>query len=96
MTLPLTFKQQHHVSLAEYNTACPVATVDGRDVVLSYESDVPAEIRFIDVASYRVGSPNDEGFFGGGTPGIFNDSMYCWRDFPKIAFSDFYEVSGYD
>ncbi len=96
MTLPLTFKLQYHLSLADGNTACPEAVVDGHDVVLSYDSDVPTEIRFIDVASYRVGDPNDEGFFGGGSPGIFNDSMFCWRDFPKLAFHSFYEVSGFD
>jgi hypothetical protein len=95
-TVPLTFKLQHHLSLANCSTACPEAVVDGHDVVLSYDSDVPAAMRFIDVASYRVGDPNDEGFFGGGRPGIFNDSMFCLRDFPKLAFGDFYEVSGFD
>jgi hypothetical protein len=95
-TLLLTFIPQHPAHLANSNTSSPYAVVVGRDVLLSYDSDVKAAIRFHEVATFRVGDPNDEGFFGGGTPGIFNDSIYCWKDFPKIQFFDFYQVSGFD
>jgi hypothetical protein len=95
MKSQITFKVQNHFRYAS-SVACPYAVVEGNDVLLSYDEDAPAALQFVDVACYRVGSPNDEGFFGGGNPGIFNDSMFCWRDFPKLSPDGLYEVSGFD
>jgi hypothetical protein len=97
--LDLKFTIQHPPHAACYNTGQPVADKEGPDIILSYNSannDVVAKLKFLDVVTYRIGSPNDHGFYGEGEPGILNDSMYGVRSFPGLKFGEFYEVQGYD
>jgi hypothetical protein len=97
MTNEISFNIQSHRSLAHPNVAVPQVDLEGSDVILTYEGEESeGRIRFVAVACYRLGSPNDEGFFCAGDPRIFNDSMYNYTDFPKLEFGDFYEVLGFD
>jgi hypothetical protein len=97
----INFIRQTDVVEAAPNTAVPVVKVVGKDVLLSYDLKnwVKAEtavIQFHDVLVYRVGDPNDEGFYGGGKPHIRNDSMYSRSRFPALEYWEFYEVTGFD
>jgi hypothetical protein len=79
---------------AAYDTARPKVAVNDTDVILAYEAqnwerEITAHILFKNVAMLRIGSPNDEGFYGGGKPGIINDSMYNWVRFPNLEFGEF-------
>jgi hypothetical protein len=101
MTDAITFTKLRPPIAADPNTARPFVAMEGADVVLSYETqvwerNVTARILFKTVAMLRVGDPNDEGFYGGGKPGIINDSMYNRTRFPEIEWGEFYEVLGFD
>jgi hypothetical protein len=87
----------------EPNTAKPIVEVNGRDVVLTFElktEDVKnnfGKILFKDVYVYRVGGPNDEGFYLYGTnPKIKNETIYSKKNFPELEFDSFYKVINYD
>jgi hypothetical protein len=73
--------------------------VQNLDVVLSYEStdeSIIAKLKFVDVATFRAGSPNDHGFYDACSPGTVNDSNHSHGRIPEGEFGNFYEVSGID
>jgi hypothetical protein len=93
------FQKQNIPLEADYNVARPAVEVKHLDVVLSYDSTeepIMGKIMFVDVVAFRVGAPNDHGFYEAGRPGIVNDSIYSWERFPEIEFGNFYEVFGID
>jgi hypothetical protein len=97
----MVFVRQANAIEADPNTAEPVVKIVGNDILLTYDlknwsDDEAAIIRFHDVLIYRIGDPNDEGFYGDGEPRIRNDSMYSLRRFPHLEFWNFYEVVGFD
>jgi hypothetical protein len=94
VTSGITFTIQKHSHLANASTANPEVKIDGRKILLEY--DDLDRLCFVDAVSYRVGCPNDEGFYGGGNPGTINNSIYSSRDFPELKFGYFYEVEGFD
>lgn len=94
MTENITFKIQQHKNLADYCTASPEVELVGSDIILRYDN--AEQITFIGTACFRVGDPNDEGFYGGSDPRIINDSLYSYKAFPKVEFGYFYEVLGFD
>lgn len=56
-----------------------------------------AKIEFRNCLMYRVGSPNDEGFYSFFyKPEIINESIYSKKNFPELEFDEFYLVEGYD
>ena len=86
---------------ASPNTATPSVEVSGKDLTLSYTTNSDeieiGKLLFSDCLLYRVGSPNDEGFYGfGSNPKIRNDSIYYKKNFPDLDFYEFYVVTGYD
>ena len=94
----ITFEKQPLAFEAEPNTAEPKVQVEGKDLKLTFPTwDKEGIVLFKDCLMYRVGSPNDEGFYGFGfDPKIKNDSMYSKKEFPNLEFGDFYRVIGYD
>ncbi|MCE9517397.1 hypothetical protein K8Q96_00125 [Candidatus Nomurabacteria bacterium] len=89
------------------NTAMPVIEVLNSNLLLSFESHELndydfknfkiAKIEFVDCLIYRIGSPNDEGFYlFGADPKINNDSIYSKKAFPDLDFDAFYKVTGVD
>lgn len=90
------------------NVAEPSAKVLGHNVLLKYYTDdkigFTAEILFQECLMFRIGSPNDEGFYisksptgvGGGDHGMMNGSIYCKGNFPDLEYHSFYKVSGFD
>jgi hypothetical protein len=94
LTENITFKIQNHSHLADYCAASPEVELVGNDVLLSYDN--AERIVFVGTVCFRVGDPNDEGFFGGSDPPKINDSMYSYNLFPKLRFGYFYEVLGFD
>src|SRR6185436_16419692 len=83
---------------AEPNIAFPNTRVLEKDVEVNYplkDENKKGVILFKDVLMYRVGSPNDEGFYGFGfQPNIKNDSIYSKKNFPTLEFGNFYQVEG--
>ncbi len=86
----------------EPNTAMPRVTVTDKNVELSFDmrgpdwpdSDATAKMLFVDCLMYRIGSPNEDGLYFGSEPGINNDSIYSYKNFPSIKLHTFYKVHG--
>lgn len=59
----------------------------------AFKEDQKGTIKFINCVMFRVGSPNDEGFFYSKIKdNIKNDSIWNTSDFPEIEWDNFYEV----
>lgn len=98
MDSPITFQKQNIPFEAEPNIAEPHVEILDNNLVLSFvakDSDTDARVIFITPLMYRIGSPNDEGFYGS-DPRIKNDSIYSQKGFPDLDFGDFHQVSGVD
>lgn len=84
----------------DLSTAVPLVETRGTDVLLSFlihGMDDMAKIEFVDCLMYRVGAPNDEGFYLFGVESrINNDSIYSKNAFPNLDFDTFYKVIGVD
>lgn len=100
MNTQITFEKQDLPFEAEPNTADPTAKVLDGDVLLTFplmDLEKEGKIIFKECVIYRVGGPNDEGFYGyGSDPRIENDSLYSKKSFPDLEFGYFYKVSGLD
>lgn len=100
MDSQITFQKQNIPFEAEPNTAEPHVEVSYSSLVLRFaakDSDAEARVTFIEPLMYRIGSPNDEGFYGFGSDSrIKNDSIYSRKSFPNLDFGDFHQVSGVD
>lgn len=103
----LKFKKFNTYYAPDPDLADPVPRVDGDRVVLNFqlnhylykqfERDAWGKITFNDCLMYRVGSPNDEGFFiNPKNPDRYNDSRWNYTDFPELEFSNFYIVENSD
>lgn len=99
----VTFLKQDIPFEAEPNVAVPHVEMTDEGLILDfairgfaandYGSDSHAKILFTEVIMYRVGDPNDEGFYlFGGYPGRVNDSIYSRKVFPNLDFGCFYKV----
>jgi hypothetical protein len=87
------------------NGAEPVVTEKNGSIEVTYVTDKKDEpgingpkhtVNFKECLMYRVGDPNDEGFYGGGQPHIRNSTKYNKTDFPSLEFYELYEVIGSD
>lgn len=100
MNPDITFQKQNVPFEAEPNVAEPHVKILDGDLILSFAVKGPettAEIIFTDPLMYRIGDPNDEGFYGfGSDPRFKNNSIYSRQNFPSLNFGDFYEVRGFD
>ncbi len=100
MDSQITFQKQNIPFEAEPNTAEPHIEISEGNLVLSFaakESDIDARIIFLEPLMYRVGSPNDEGFYGFDSDlRIKNNSIYSHKNFPTLNFCDFHQVTGLD
>lgn len=101
----VTFEDITIKHLPWVNGAEPKVCVEGDDVLVSYSyegSESPGlilgkhTVRFEKCLLYRIGSPNDHGFYGGGTPGIINNTIYTKTNFPNLDFYTFNKVKGVD
>ena len=85
MDSQITFQKQNIPFEAEPNTAEPHVEVSYSSLVLRFaakDSDAEARVTFIEPLMYRIGSPNDEGFYGFGSDSrIKNDSIYSRKAF---------------
>lgn len=87
------------LKIKDHGTARPYASFQGEDAVVRYEaSDTygnnAGEIQFRQCLAYRIGDPNDEGFYSDGIE-KFNESIYNCINFPDLKFYDgMFEVSG--
>ena len=97
----ITFEKIELPFSPEPNTASPtVEIINGKNILLSFMieggNDSFGKILFKDCVMYRVGDPNDEGFYSFETnPRIRNNSIYSKKNFPDLKFDCFYEVIGY-
>jgi len=97
----ITFEKQDLPFEPEPNIALPVATVDGTDVIVSFDVKGPdwpqdrakREVVFKDCVIYRIGDPNDEGFH---LPDKNNSSNFSKGNFPELEFNSLYRVKGMD
>ena len=100
MDSQITFQKQNIPFEAEPNIAIPRVEVSDNNLTLNFavkNSNSVAKIVFIEPLMYRIGSPNDEGFYGFGyDPRIKNDSIYSRKNFPTLDFGDFHQVTGVD
>ncbi len=100
MDSKITFQKQNIPFEAEPNIAEPHVEISDDNVTLSFatkNSANDAELIFIETLMYRIGSPNDEGFYGfGSDPRIKNDTIYSRQNFPTLEFGNFYQVNGVD
>ncbi len=100
MDSQITFQKLSIPFEAEPNVAVPQVEVLNDNLVLSFttkDSDTAGRITFIKPLIYRVGAPNDEGFYGFGfDPRIKNDSIYSRKNFPNLDFGDFHQITGVD
>lgn len=100
MNSQITFQKQNITFVAEPNTAKPNIEFSDNNLVLIFDtkdSDTYARVNFIEPIMYRIGSPNDEGFYGFDyDPTIKNDSIYSQKNFPNLIFGGFHQVSGVD
>lgn len=80
----------------EPNTAMPKVEVLENGIVLSFPTEsFDGKLFFEDCLIYRVGDPNDEGFYLFGADSRYvNNSIYCKRNFPDLEFDAFYVVEG--
>ena len=96
----VTFQKQNIPFEAEPNTARPQVEISEGNLILSFPikgSNTVAQIIFTEPLMYRVGDPNDEGFYGfGSDPQIKNNSIFSRKNFPDLDFWDFYRVDGID
>ena len=79
------------------NIASPKVEINQEDLVLSFElnyfkfpfkEDQVGKITFRNCYSYRVGDPNDEGFYLG------DNEAWNSKNFPSIEWNCFYQASG--
>ncbi len=100
MDSKITFQKQNIPFEAEPNVAEPHVEISDGNVILSFAAKNSAndvELIFIETLMYRIGSPNDEGFYAfGSDPRIKNDTIYSRQNFPTLEFGNFYQVSGVD
>lgn len=80
----------------EPNVAMPKVEVVENGIVLSFATaSFDGKLFFEDCLMYRVGDPNDEGFYLFGVdPRYVNNSIYCAKNFPDLEFDGFYAVAG--
>lgn len=100
MQSQVTFQKQNIPYAADPGVARPHVEKVGNDLLLTFtvqDSGVSGAILFMEPLMFRVGDPNDEGFYRSGfEPGIINESIYSKKRFPDLKFWDFYEVFGVD
>ena len=97
MNKDLTFERIRLEHEAEPNMAVPEVNVLESDIVLSFDVEGQnnySEIEFKDCLMYRVGSPNDEGFYSSDQHPKINNSVYSHQNFPNLQFGYFYKVTG--
>lgn len=83
--------------------ATPYVQISGQNLFLRYacstlgsssaRSSGIFEIQFEHYYAYRIGDPNDEGFYSDGVS-TRNDSIYNCENFPDLDFGCFYETKG--
>jgi hypothetical protein len=100
MNTKITFDKLDIPLKPEPNTATPKVDVFSDTLLLSFSTNVyntEGKIIFNEPLMYRIGDPNDEGFFDSkSNPKIKNDSIYSFTRFPDLEFNAFYIVKGYD
>ncbi len=100
MNSQIKFQKQNISFEAEPNVAKPHVEILDGNLVLSFVTkkiDIEARIIFTEPLMYRIGSPNDEGFYGyDSDPRIKNNSIYSRKNFPTLDFGDFHQVTGVD
>lgn len=91
---PLSIDVRDHAALAT-----PHAFFRGQNAVLQFCAATPDansanQIEFSGCERYRIGDPNDEGFYSDGVE-RYNSSVYTKVNFPKLDFyHGFFEVYG--
>lgn len=85
----------------EPNVARPYIKKNNNDIELKFaikNLDWSEEFRsmiFKNCIKYRIGSPNEDGFYSYGIEeNVKNDSIYYKKNFPNLEFNTFYEVQG--
>ena len=81
----------------EANISTPYAIFSEADALLRYWANTPKsqayEIRFFNCPTFRIGDPNDEGFYSDGISSV-NSSVYNCINFPDLEFGGFFEIHG--
>jgi hypothetical protein len=100
MSQQIIFEQQYLPYAPDPNVAEPAVEVLNGNVILDFpiqEQGKLGKILFEECVIYRVGSPNDEGFYSYGfDPKMRNDSSFSKKEFPELEFHSFYKIIGMD